>query len=73
MMASVTSSYVARSVFLDSAAWEVAMIGVAPDRAEKVEELRPQIHERFYANGAETPDGWAFTSEQRVAILHKPA
>lgn len=71
--APVTSGYVTQSVYVDTDAWELAMIGVAPDRADKVEELRPQIRERFYANGAETPDGWAFTSEQRVAILHKPS
>ncbi len=69
----VASSYVTQSVFTDTDAWEAAMIGVSPDRADKVVELRPQIHERFFAQGTETPDGWAFTSEQRVAILHKPS
>lgn len=69
----LASSYVTQSVFADTDAWEATMIGVSPHRADKVAELRPQIHERFFAHGTETPDGWAFTSEQRVAILQKPS
>ena len=66
------TSYVTQSVFAGVNEWEAAMVGVSPERLALVTEMREQVSERFFAHGTQTEEGWAFTSEQLVAILTKP-
>lgn len=53
----------------DAAELADLVVGVSPNRAERMAEHREEFDRRFAAHGRRVDDGWAFVTENRVRIL----
>ncbi|MEQ8717011.1 MAG: methyltransferase domain-containing protein [Acidimicrobiales bacterium] len=63
--------YTSETRMADAAAFAHVVVGVSPNRAERLAEHRDEFDRRFVEYGRPVDDGWAFEMENHVRVLRR--